>query len=238
MSRLRFFSLFGSDPAKYANVLEANTARTTSTIVVATQQIDSSGKVPPAGDTLGNAPFNKNTNYDSNGNEIFTHSNPATVIESDHRQIHKSNHFTVSKIFSSVASGSYALVRVKPGATYALHLVFNISTNSEMATLEILENCTFTNNGTALTAYNNDRSSSQASTATLNHTPTINSAGTTIYTSFFGSSAFVASKSCNLFSSRQEWILKPNTEYCFRIQNNGVAAQDIGIELMWYEPIT
>ena len=61
MSLLRLFKLFGSDSSKYANVLEANTARTTGTIVVATQNIDQTGKVPPAGDAVGNAPFVKLT---------------------------------------------------------------------------------------------------------------------------------------------------------------------------------
>lgn len=61
MSLLRFFRLFGSDSSKYANVLEANTARTTGTIVVATQNVDATGKVAPAGDVVANAPFMKLT---------------------------------------------------------------------------------------------------------------------------------------------------------------------------------
>jgi len=44
-----------------ANILAANTARTTATIVVATQNVDASGKVAPAGEAVGNAPFTKLT---------------------------------------------------------------------------------------------------------------------------------------------------------------------------------
>ena len=72
MSLIRKIQVFGSNVAKLWTIDEANTARTTSTIVGVVQEIDSTGKVSPAGDTLANAPFNKNTNYNSSGTEIFT----------------------------------------------------------------------------------------------------------------------------------------------------------------------
>lgn len=59
MSLLRKFNLFGSDSTKIATVNEANTARTTGTNVVVTQNIDASGKIRPAGEIVTNAPFVK-----------------------------------------------------------------------------------------------------------------------------------------------------------------------------------
>lgn len=44
-----------------ATINAANTARTTGTVVVATQQVDATGKVSPAGEAVGNAPFVKLT---------------------------------------------------------------------------------------------------------------------------------------------------------------------------------
>jgi hypothetical protein len=57
MSLLRKLQIFSSNVSKFWTIDEANTARTTSTIVGAVQQIDSTGKVPPAGDTISNAPY-------------------------------------------------------------------------------------------------------------------------------------------------------------------------------------
>jgi hypothetical protein len=50
-----------ADTDARANIKAANTARTTATIVLATQNIDASGKVMAAGDAVGNAPFVKPT---------------------------------------------------------------------------------------------------------------------------------------------------------------------------------
>lgn len=58
---LRFFKLFSGDESKVVNVNTADTARTTSTVVAATQNVDATGKVPPAGEAVGNAPFVKIT---------------------------------------------------------------------------------------------------------------------------------------------------------------------------------
>ena len=67
--------VFSSNVAKLWTIDEANTARTTSTIVGAVQNIDATGKVSPAGDTLNNAPYAKVTSYDSDGNEMFKPNN-------------------------------------------------------------------------------------------------------------------------------------------------------------------
>lgn len=49
-----------TDGTNTLSVDEANTERTTSTIVGVVQEIDTTGKVSPAGDTLANSPFCKN----------------------------------------------------------------------------------------------------------------------------------------------------------------------------------
>lgn len=61
MSLLRKIQIFSSNVAKLWAVDDANTARTTSTVVGAVQVVDQTGKVPPAGDAVGNAPFVKIT---------------------------------------------------------------------------------------------------------------------------------------------------------------------------------
>ena len=50
-----------ADSTALANIKAANTDRTTATVVVATQNIDATGKVSPAGEAVGNAPFSKIT---------------------------------------------------------------------------------------------------------------------------------------------------------------------------------
>lgn len=79
ISLLRLLKIFGTDPTKFVDVNNANTSRNTSTVVAAVQNIDATGKVSPAGDTLANAPYNKTTNYNSAGTELFTNTNPAIV---------------------------------------------------------------------------------------------------------------------------------------------------------------
>lgn len=81
MSLLRKIQVFSANVAKLWTIDEANTARTTSTIVGAVQVIDQAGKVSPAGDTLANAPYAKSTVYNSGGTEIFTSGNPGAVSD-------------------------------------------------------------------------------------------------------------------------------------------------------------
>jgi hypothetical protein len=61
MSNLRLKQIYSSVVSKIWDIDNANTARTTSTVVGAVQVVDQTGKVPPAGDAVGNAPFVKIT---------------------------------------------------------------------------------------------------------------------------------------------------------------------------------
>lgn len=63
----------------------ANTARTTSTVVLTTQNIDASGKVKPSGDTVGNAPFTKIT--DGTDTALITAGGSQNVLEDNSSDI-------------------------------------------------------------------------------------------------------------------------------------------------------
>lgn len=232
---------------------DANTARTTGTKVLPIQVIDATGKVPPAGDAVGNAPFVKVT--DGTNTFAISAANTArttgtlvlpvqivndegeielTTIDYSHNKIHAGIHFTAQRLFTSVANDANADVRILNGATKKLHIMITAACggNSYFYTYE---GTTYSNNGTGLTAYNNDRSSLTATTATLYYTPTINVLGTAIMP---GELIPAGNKNALMGASsatRLEIILAVNTDYLFRITNKSGGAIDISMCLAWYE---
>lgn len=67
MSLLRKIQIFSSNVAKLWTIDEANTARTTGTIVGAVQHVDATGKVQPAGEVYTNPIFTANRLIDESG---------------------------------------------------------------------------------------------------------------------------------------------------------------------------
>jgi hypothetical protein len=222
MSLLRLFKHIGSDPTKYVDVNNADTARTTSTVVAAVQIIDATGKVAPAGEAVGNAPFVKLTD----GTNTISIGSGVPIIDAVHYQIHSGNAFIAQRLFTSVGVAANADIRILNGATKELHLKATIIAESK-AYFYIYEGTTYSANGTGLTAYNSNRTSATATTGALYYTPTVNVLGTAIKAGMLLAGGSI--------TDREEIMLKKSTDYLFRVTNTSGVISDISIALEWYE---
>lgn len=155
-------------------------------------------------------------------------SNTLRTIDSRHAAIHDGRHFVASDIALAVAL-SATVVYVVSTDGHPQH--FNWEVNSDGGVkVDIYEGVTTTNDGTALTAFNRDRTKQATHVATMSayKTPTGLSGGTLLFST--GST----SKSGGLQVSSQEFIFKPNTKYSFILT---AYTNNVNIATMfdWYE---
>lgn len=281
MSLLRKMQIFTSNIAKLWTIDDANTARTTGTIVGAVQIVDQSGKVPPSGEAVGNAPFTKLTDgtnvgginpantaratstvvvttqhVDSSGkvqpagevatNPIYvkitdgvaaleTSAGSLSVIDCVHNEIHEGSSYHSEHLFLAVANEAAVYIRILTDEKY-LHFVYAI--NAQLKTYAYLyEDTTYNANGTAVPAYNNNRSSVNDTDALVYHTPTVNVIGTAIRSGSVLPAGIKTTPIGSSLVSRNELILDAATDYLIKIVSAGGSASsnDIGISLDWYE---
>ncbi len=158
----------------------------------------------------------------------------ALMIEVAHHEVHEGEMFHVAHTNPSVSNGANVDVLLVTGAKDC-HTVWEVFAGG-LVSVYLYEGPTATP-GTALTAYNMKRSSLNAPTATVTHTPT----GVTT-----GSLALVNGRILPGGNSPQtrvgggiragvEWILKPATKYLMRVNNGSGGAIPINVVLEWYE---
>jgi len=110
-----------------ATINAANTARATSTIVVATQIVDAVGKVPPAGEAVGNAPFTKIT--DGTDTALVTAGGSQNVLDDNSSSIK-----TAVETIDNFISGTRGLVTEDNSAAIktAVETIDNAISGNEM----------------------------------------------------------------------------------------------------------
>lgn len=152
----------------------------------------------------------------------------ACSIDYNHKEIHNGDHYFLADVLTGVASGANTDFRlVTPNTTKWAHMLFTI-TASAGATITIYEAATLSG-GTAATARNNNRNSSNTSGLTITSGPTVTATGTKL-------GAFVAGgiREAGMISRDFEIILKQNTTYLFRITSLG-NSNTISYAAEWYE---
>lgn len=155
-------------------------------------------------------------------------------INIDVDKIGQGNFYTASKIFSAVANDGYALMRIKAGATKKPHVIANIMTTGKCY-IKTYSGTTYTANGTEITPYNRNTTSSNVAEAKIYHTPTINVLGTARAEELVGSGTNPASQVGAVSSINSKTILANNGDILIQVQNKSGAAVDIGIVINFYE---
>jgi hypothetical protein len=155
------------------------------------------------------------------------------TIDGAHKEVHDGKFFVVSRYYAAIAAAGVADMRVLVGAAKALHVTVSVAAGGN-ANVDIYEGTTYTANGTAVTIYDRNRTTANASTATSFHTPTVLVLGTDIFDGFCpGGSKQSAMGSVR--SNGQEWIFKKSTDYLIRVTNVSAGNADYSIEVEWYE---
>jgi hypothetical protein len=159
------------------------------------------------------------------------------TINAEHNEIHLGNSYCAGYTVDIAGSASHYTILATPNTTRYLHLVFEIATEGETE-LSIYEDVTVATSlsGTALTARNRDRNSSNASSGLFYQgaTPANVTLGSTrIYPipCHWGTKSFEGGNN----RAQNEIILKPNKKYAYVIKNASAAANYVGYVFNWYE---
>lgn len=157
------------------------------------------------------------------------------IIDHTHAEIHEGNYYTANHFFQAVANNGYADLHMITGSTKIIHLVAVIQSEAK-SYVNFYRGTTYTNNGTSVTIFNNNENSTNTAQPDVYYTPTVSATGVLLFQDFV-----VASTGQNplggRLSSRNEWILKPDTDYLVRVQNVGGSGvtSDITLSFDFYE---
>jgi hypothetical protein len=201
-------SLHPSDKTRYANLEDAVYAQTVAAVSVAPD-----GAFPPE-DITG----------------------AAVSILYAHHEIHEGDTFLASyksPDAAPIADNATIVFAMQTGARYC-HVVARAAFGGD-AEGELREGAAIqAGTGTATVAYNKNRASANAATATVIRDPNITNAGTLIENEFLpGGTGPLAVGGASI--QRAEWVLARNTLYLFRMTNRAGAAQPGSLALEWYE---
>lgn len=155
-------------------------------------------------------------------------------IDSVHAETHEGKHYTANHFYTAVADEAYADMHIRTGATKYAHLIIVVQAEAK-SYITFYRDSTYTTNGSAVTAFNNNDASANTTESALYYAPTGVTIGTLLYQDFVP--AGTSPKPVGgTYVSRNEWILKLNTDYLIRVQNvSGSATSDTTINFVYYE---
>ena len=183
---------------------------------------------PVVADTRGNLAITiKNADGYTAGIDRTTYA--LESISYEHHEIHDGSHYFICghQAFSNGEIIDFTVVT--PNSTKLAHMIFSVS-GSGAVSLEIHESATVDEAGSAVTAYNNNRNSSNTSSLTIRTGDSFTDEGTMIFRNQVG-----ALKESGLINRERELILKSDTTYIFRITNETTQSNDISYCGEWYE---
>jgi hypothetical protein len=153
--------------------------------------------------------------------------------------VHDGFMFTVSGKQTGLADAGVfdTLIKV-PAATFPHITIYRFSFGRGDIDLLAYEGTTVSADGTAVTASNMNRNSTNTPDTDFFHTPTVTSPGTLMYTLWtppttagIGGSA----EGVTDIEHGTEWVLKPSTNYLIRMTNSSGATIDHAFHVIWYE---
>lgn len=160
--------------------------------------------------------------------------NPISEIDEIHYRIHDGLHFVASNISTgvNVASPKQFLL-ITPNTTTRVHFIYMIESGSSGIKVEIFETTVVTGNGSAITAVNNNRNSSNVAEFLVFQDPVVTSDGTLLHAEQAGTTTTGARVETSV-SHLDEFVLNQNTKYEIKVTvlANGT---DVSSHLHWYE---
>lgn len=169
------------------------------------------------------------------GQHIEDLSRALVVIQTEHAHLHNGEMYEASILLSeagAIADNANADMLIQ--LTTPAHTIIGAACGGD-AEVFVYENPTFSAAGTALTAYNKNRISSNTSSAVVTHTPTITVVGTKLFERFMPGGKAAVAQGISDGSYGHERILKGGNDYLIRVTNRAGTAQAISINLEFYE---
>lgn len=153
------------------------------------------------------------------------------VIDYQHAEIHSGDHYFVAGYGTYAADGDVDFQVTTP-AGEQLHMRFDIQSTGATV-FSIYEGATV-GTGTPVTAYNNNRNSSNTSGATIQTDGAITAAGTLIFSQAWGVTGNPTQRKGGSAEDSGEIVLRESTTYRFFIESNS-ADNIISYQGYWYE---
>jgi len=169
---------------------------------------------------------------------VDQYSGAVGVIEQEHLKIHEGKLFTVAKRLVIDDSGgttpTHEFLGAVPAGVFPHFRKITITSDGGPLDVDFYEETTVSDNGIAVTSYNNNRNSTNAAGLLIYDSPTITDDGTILEPILIP-----GTKQAGSFGSEasNEWILKADTNYMIRIINNttGAGTSKFTINMFWYE---
>jgi len=155
------------------------------------------------------------------------------VTPIEHNLVHDGVVFSCFHSFLLTAAATSKWLHVKVPATHIAHMRFRFMAEAKID-YYVYENPTLTGDGTALTEFDMNRVTANASNVEVFHTPGITAVGTMIDNGMIGTSGFLFDSGGSV-SPMEDWMFKPSESYLIGANNNDAAAKDFVIQLVWYE---
>ena len=158
----------------------------------------------------------------------------ALIMDTVHHEVHEGEMFHAAYTNSSVANGANLDLQLTTGAKEA-HTTWEVFAGGQV-TVSLYEAPT-TSGGTAVTAYNLKRSSTNTPTGAVAHTPTVTATGTVTLVNgrILPGGNSPQTRVGGGIRSGAEWILKPATKYLMRVNNSSGSTIAVNCVLEWYE---
>lgn len=157
------------------------------------------------------------------------------IVDLAHHEVHEGSHFVVTHKTADGAdlpNDGVLEVLLTTGAK-DVHAVFEAVVEGDFE-LDIFENPTVTDDGTALAEVNLNRNSSKVATVVATHTPTTSADGDNLYSKWLlGGVGFFADTA--LARTDTEFNLKQNEQYLFRLTNRSGSGSPCSWVVQWYE---
>jgi hypothetical protein len=133
------------------------------------------------------------------------------VLEPEHGAIHGGTHYVATLYDADLDSSSMSVMITTPVNSTYIHFIADVeANNSGVWTFSEAPNAT---GGTAMVSYNNKRTETTASPATITSNPTITSVGTVLDRFIIGADGPGSNGSGGAVGHRNEWLLAPETKY-------------------------
>ncbi len=180
--------------------------------------------------------FRSIVDHEADKFDVITRS--VTSIPNAHRLGHLGMVYHASAKTTGIANGADAdFLMVIPEGTFPHIQRVELNLEAGDVDLVMYEDTVTSADGGALPAFNVNRNSANVAQAITYGGPTITDLGTEFHRLWVPPTSSGVGNTVGVLDVNQgeEWILKDNTKYAFRITNNSGGVIDLSFEFVWYE---
>ena len=161
------------------------------------------------------------------------------VISEPHLLIHEGKVFHWAQKVTGITNGATSQFMLRTAAFNYPHIHrFRMNTGDGDVDINMYEDITVSADGTLLTnIFNLNRNSSNTSDMSLYAAPTVTDSGTLVHTLWLPPSGSQGQHFTGVSNAEagEEWVLKPECDYMFELENLSGGTISAWFELFWYE---